>query len=37
MTCMWVVRPEGFEPPANCLYYMNKYFIYPLHITCTDM
>jgi hypothetical protein len=29
--------PKRFELPTNYLFYINKYFIYPLHITCTDM
>jgi hypothetical protein len=32
-----MVRPERFELPTNYLFYIDKYFVYPLHITCTGM
>jgi hypothetical protein len=32
-----LARPERFELPTKYLFYIDKYFINPLHIACTGM
>jgi hypothetical protein len=32
-----MARPERFELPIKYLFCIDKYFLYSLHIACTDM